>query len=365
MHVPVRNRDDRGGDPRPGREDAVGVGARRRRGRLPLDRDAGSLAGLAERRQEDGVDDRTSAEHRAAAELDVAVLLLVDLGMVGRVCHVHHDRGIGLETVAAAAGSSPRPEADLFLRGGDGHDAGARSLLGRPTQGLENDRGAHPVVDRACGEAALGELDRVGSDDRDVADRDGGACLVSAGGPDVDPQVLELHRLAPVLGRHQVNRPATDDPEDLPLRREDLDALSHEHLRIPAADGADEEIALVVDVVHHEADLVDVTGQHDRGRAALADLGEGVPVDVGPHAIGEALGLRTPGARCGGLEARGSGRVEQPRERVSQPGCHRALISRAGRTTSRGARGRAARRRCEAPWSGSPHRRARCGSRRR
>ena len=42
--------------------------------------------------------------------------------------------------------------------------------------------------------------------------------------------------------------------------------LSHEDLVVPAADGVEAEVALLIDVGHHHADLIDVAGQHEPGR---------------------------------------------------------------------------------------------------
>ena len=80
----------------------------------------------------------------------------------------------------------------------------------------------------------------------------------------------------------------------------------------PIGDGIDE--AVVVDVLHDDADLVDVAVEHDRRRAARIDLGHAVARDVGRDTLGEGRRLFAPDARGGPFEARRSGRVEQALE---------------------------------------------------
>ena len=65
----------------------------------------------------------------------------------------------------------------------------------------------------------------------------------------------------------------------------DPDAFSREKLLIHPADGREVEVALVVDVFHHEADLVAVTGEHDDGPFLALDQAEAIPEDVGLDVI--------------------------------------------------------------------------------
>ena len=50
----------------------------------------------------------------------------------------------------------------------------------------------------------------------------------------------------------------------------DGEVLAEQDLHVPAADGLDVEIAVVVDVLHHQGDLIAVAGQHDARGALLA-----------------------------------------------------------------------------------------------
>src|SRR3989442_12048699 len=70
------------------------------------------------------------------------------------------------------------------------------------------------------------------------------------------------------------------------------------------------EEALVVDVDHHEPDLVQVAGQHDaRGALGVQRRGR-VAGDVGRNG-GERLGLLAPQPGGGGLESRWAGGIQQ------------------------------------------------------
>ena len=90
--------------------------------------------------------------------------------------------------------------------------------------------------------------------------------LVLALGADVEPQVLDLRHLLPLLLVEQVDRLAGDDAQHRALRAPDGQPLADEDLRVPAADGRDVDEAVVVDVLHDQADLVAVPGQHDPQR---------------------------------------------------------------------------------------------------
>src|SRR6185437_5755174 len=91
---------------------------------------------------------------------------------------------------------------------------------------------------------------------------------------------------------------------------EKADALRDQHLRVPAANGRDVRVAVIVDVLHDDADLVDVPRDHDRRTAVTIHTGHAVAVHVAAH-LREWCGLVPPHLRWCGLETRGTGRVEQ------------------------------------------------------
>src|SRR5688572_25245591 len=111
-----------------------------------------------------------------------------------------------------------------------------------------------------------------------------------------------------------MDRLLPDDAEHVAIMAEEADALPDEHLRIPTADRADVREPLVVDVLHDEPDLVDVTIEHDGRRAFGIDLGEAVAGDVTPDFRGEGLRLFAPYAGGNGLESGWPRGIEQTLE---------------------------------------------------
>ncbi len=94
------------------------------------------------------------------------------------------------------------------------------------------------------------------------------ARVVAVLGADVDVQVLELGRLLALLVLEQVDRLLADHAGDRALARGDLDPLADEDHRVPAADAAEPQEAVVVDVVDDQADLVDVADHRDERAVA-------------------------------------------------------------------------------------------------
>ena len=145
-----------------------------------------------------------------------------------------------------------------------GDVAGRAAGLGHEPRDLVGDEAAEPVVHRARDDAAVRVLDRLAGDHRDVADAHPAARLVAVGGADVDVQLAQLGDLLALLLLEQVDRLLADDAGDGAVARGDLDALADEDHRVPAADAAEPEEALVVDVVDDQADLVDVADDREQ-----------------------------------------------------------------------------------------------------
>ena len=60
-----------------------------------------------------------------------------------------------------------------------------------------------------------------------------------------------------------------DDPTHHAVPTQDADALTDQHLAVPATDGLEVAEPLVVDVRNHQADFVDVPRQQDTWLAAI------------------------------------------------------------------------------------------------
>jgi hypothetical protein len=102
-------------------------------------------------------------------------------------------------------------------------------------------------------------------------------------------QVLELGRLLALVGLEQVDRLLAHHAGDGPVLRVQLDALADEVDRVPPADAAEPQEALVVDVADHQPDLVDVADdrQARRARRGPGHAGRRRAHDVGAHVVAE------------------------------------------------------------------------------
>jgi hypothetical protein len=101
-------------------------------------------------------------------------------------------------------------------------------------------------------------------------------------------QLLDASDLLALVVLEQVDRLLAHDAGDLPAARLEQHALADEDLRVPAADAAEAQEAVVVDVRDDETDLVDVAD--DRQRRAAG--GSRHPRPHRAHHVGDDLGER-------------------------------------------------------------------------
>src|SRR5207248_3102214 len=80
---------------------------------------------------------------------------------------------------------------------------------------------------------------------------------------DIHPELGHFRRLVAIGRLHEMNRLLADHAHDVAVATHEADALAHENLRVPAADGGRVDEALIVDVLHDQPDLVDVAVEHD------------------------------------------------------------------------------------------------------
>ena len=135
--------------------------------------------------------------------------------------------------------------------------------------------------------------------------------LFLVGRADVEPQVLHLRHLLPLLLGEQVDRLSGDDAEDRPVGGPDGHPLADQHLRVPAADGLDIEEAVVVDVLDDQPDLVAVAGQHHPQRGVGVLDHDHVAVQVGADLVGEVLDVIADEPLQRALIARRAGRFQE------------------------------------------------------
>ena len=98
---------------------------------------------------------------------------------------------------------------------------------------------------------------------------------------------LNLRNLLAFLLIEQMDRLAGDDSQHRAAAAPDRQPLADENLWIPAANGRDVDKAVVVDVLHDQANLVAMPGQHDPQRGPGVAGNDDIPMDIGPHFVGE------------------------------------------------------------------------------
>src|SRR5690606_15907060 len=128
----------------------------------------------------------------------------------------------------------------------------------------DHDPGAAAVV-HAAGHRQVRpkHLESLG-DDGTVAHRHAaGHGILTAGGADVDPHVLDLDDLLAGVLLEQVDGLLPHHAGDAARGGADPYPLPLEDLWVPAADGGEAQEPVVVDVGDLQADLVHVAGQHD------------------------------------------------------------------------------------------------------
>src|SRR5215212_2081390 len=159
VHVTVGRRDQPRGDAGAGELDGVGIRSRRARVGLQGVGDVRLLCGGDEALGDDGREVGGPLYHRTTSEGVIAVLALGDARGIGRVGDVHGYRCGRVEPVRGAACPV---ESYLLLHARHRHDLGAYFLLlGEQPQRLEDDEGAHSVVQRARGDASVGEFEEI------------------------------------------------------------------------------------------------------------------------------------------------------------------------------------------------------------
>src|SRR5690606_1541068 len=82
------------------------------------------------------------------------------------------------------------------------------------------------------------------------------------------------------------------------------------------------EVAIVVDVRDHDADLVDVAGQHDTRVALGIEQRDGVSADIGADLVRDAAGFLAPDGGCRRLEAGRRRGIEQPLQELERIAVH-------------------------------------------
>ncbi len=146
---------------------------------------------------------------------------------------------------------------------------------------------------------------------------------------DVDVHVADLRDLLALLVAQQVDRLLADHARDRSVARVEHDPLADEDLRIPAADLAEPQVAVVVDVRDDQPDLVDVAHHEQPPRRVVVAVGGGNERQRRADDIGadlrELAGGLAPHIRRRALVAGRAARGEQVAQQRRHAGCATAL----------------------------------------
>src|SRR6516225_12299443 len=109
-------------------------------------------------------------------------------------------------------------------------------------------------------------------------------------GADIHPDVGELWHLVAFFAGKEMGSPAGNYSLQRTLAGPHGQVLTQENLHVPAADWLDIQEAVVIDVLHHQADLIAMPGEHDARLAARIERGNHVAVPIGADFVGMCLG---------------------------------------------------------------------------
>ncbi len=253
---------------------------------------------------------------RAAAELDLAVLPLVDSGRVGGVGDVEDDADIRVEPVRRHLRAV---SADLFLHRVDGQERGVERLapLAQVGQHLRENEAADAVIQGAAHEMARAEHLRLVAVNRRVPDAqpERGDAL-RAGRADIDVKLMHLGRFLFLGVFAEMDGGVADDAAHRPFFPEDFQPPPARRGGVGAADPVDAQEPLAGDLLDDEPDLVGVRFEHDPLAPRLAgQRGPGGAVGVVLHLVREGADILHPFALPGDFEPGGAGGVEQVDEK--------------------------------------------------
>ena len=291
------------------RVDGICVGPRVARGGGDRVRNLFLFRGLYEQFEHRLVDRGSAGQHRAATELEVTELFLLDVGMVGGVRDIDYQGDRWLQRSCAGAGATARP-GYFLLRSGNGIHRRTWRIVGEEAERLEHHESADTVVDAARCDASAGKLFHGRVEYGWVAHANTRQCVSFGFRTDVDPQIGDLRSFVSILLLYEMDRFLSYHSGNRTVTGRNDNTLSYQNLRVPSTDGREEEKAVVVNVDDHEPYLIDVPRKHHAGGSLRIDHCLRVALDVSRNFLSESFGLGPPNpSRCG-LESRGPGSIE-------------------------------------------------------
>ena len=194
-------------------------------------------------------------------------------------------------------------------RGNGEQSAGEFFALARPPQGLDH----HPTAGLVVHCRRDGKLVRQRAEGQlyghRITDTNHSGGLFLVGRANVEPEVLHLRRLLPLLFGEQMDRFSGDQAEDRPGLGPDGHPLTDEHLGVPPSDRLNVQKAVFVDVLNDQADLVAMAGQHHAQRGVRIFCHNQVAVQVGADLVGERRHVIADDLLQGAFVARGAGQL--------------------------------------------------------
>ena len=310
MHVAVRQADERAGYAPACPENHVRIGAARGGHRFELKLDFLFLGDALEALHNFGMVAAAAGDGGAFAKFDVAMLLLIDSGVIGGVCDIDHQSAIRLQAIGDLARAE---QTDFFHDVGDGADFGfdVTFLFAEETQGFSDGECADLIIESpADGEIAAQEFEFVHKRYW-VANLHPFLSVRASVHADVDEEILNLRDFALAFLLGEVWRDVADDAAHRSFLGVNGDALGADNGGINPAEATDINEAVFVDEIYRHADVVGVAREHHPWRTAFVQDGHRIAVCVSESFVGEVADIVEPDALAAHFMSGRAGCVDQ------------------------------------------------------
>jgi hypothetical protein len=180
------------------------------------------------------------------------------------MCHVENHRHIRIESIRKHPGAVT---ANLLLNAIGNANGSVKAISGRNAlENLSDNETPDSIIERATCEASRHELGGTFSVDHGVADSNPAPQdLISARRANVDKELVKLRNLLR-LRLADMDRRIAQYAEHRTIGTQKLDSLASRGGSVHASDAPDVQEAIVGNVLHHEADLIGMSLEHDHGR---------------------------------------------------------------------------------------------------
>lgn len=180
-------------------------------------------------------------------------------------------------------------------------------FLGEETYGFEDNEGPYAIVERPGHDHIIAQLLVAYVDGNRVANADDLFRILFVLRTNIDPHLMHLKRLIPIVRWGEVNGLTPDNARHGTLVAMDRNPLPTEDGAVYAADGNESNEAVGVDRIDHETDFIHVTGEHDTQIGALVQHVILVTMDIFVDFAREGLHVLFTNPLDLFLKARGAG----------------------------------------------------------